>query len=457
MPDDQCDIIQPTCVLEANSDVLQCLCNIPNHQHLLVSGSVDQTVRLWNEAAATCLPDSTFKLAAMHSTPSAAADITGELDQGLIKACSNGVSHSSVGGISTVQQLPVPDAVSTPTPSSDEQSRHVEDKITGHETNQRAAASSSVASSSTHSADSTSPQCSQFTAGARLHASLPVSQGSQLQAVQPSPAGRKWKRIIRAGNKSILPDCPAFDSAETQQSGLQECLALARLLYPLEDEQGAGQHLPLQSQQQQCQEQQQRQQQQQHQQQQLPGDLLAYMTADVQRIRQMYETQQLPADCQAGMHLMCGDAAAFMRVAVAADAITPDAVALSAGFGMQMWRAVAHLYAAKQEAAGQPHTAALHLLASGDVEGAAAVYRYRLCNRQCHAAALHTCNKRTKCKSNPRLDRCLKDMLSDAMCVLAVFFDGWSHGSLMQCLALAHSLSTPLSLLHDLQAEWLAS
>jgi hypothetical protein len=52
-----------------------------------------------------------------------------------------------------------------------------------------------------------------------------------------------------------------------------------------------------------------------------------------------------------------------------------DLLALSASLGRAAWVAASRLYAAQQEAVGQVHVAAMHLIASGDRKAASAAYR----------------------------------------------------------------------------------
>jgi hypothetical protein len=65
-----------------------------------------------------------------------------------------------------------------------------------------------------------------------------------------------------------------------------------------------------------------------------------------------------------------------MQVAVAHGLLNADLVSMSASLGRAAWVAASRLYAAQQEASGQVHVAAMHLIAIGDRGGAEAVYRW---------------------------------------------------------------------------------
>jgi hypothetical protein len=86
------------------------------------------------------------------------------------------------------------------------------------------------------------------------------------------------------------------------------------------------------------------------------------------------QQQQQLSDSQLGMlQFIAGDVAGFLQTAVAADAVTPDVVALSAAGGAPAWGAAARLAAAKLAAGGDSHAAALHLAAGESAEAAAAL------------------------------------------------------------------------------------
>ncbi len=55
--------------------------------------------------------------------------------------------------------------------------------------------------------------------------------------------------------------------------------------------------------------------------------------------------------------------------------LNADLLAMSASLGRAAWVAASQLYATQQEAVGQVHVAAMHLIASGDRKAASAAYR----------------------------------------------------------------------------------
>lgn len=64
------------------------------------------------------------------------------------------------------------------------------------------------------------------------------------------------------------------------------------------------------------------------------------------------------------------------QLAMAHRLLSADLVSTSASLGRPTWEAASRFYAAQQERAGQVHVAAMHLLAVGAREEAAAVYRW---------------------------------------------------------------------------------
>lgn len=84
---------------------------------------------------------------------------------------------------------------------------------------------------------------------------------------------------------------------------------------------------------------------------------------------------ELSAEKQVVAHMWKGDVRAALQVAVSNSCLTADLVSCSACLGRPVWAAASRLYATQQEAAGQPHVAAMHLVAIGDAKAAAEVYR----------------------------------------------------------------------------------
>jgi hypothetical protein len=90
---------------------------------------------------------------------------------------------------------------------------------------------------------------------------------------------------------------------------------------------------------------------------------------------QPHQQHKLAPDYQAVLQLWQGDVNGMLASAIELGALTADAVALSSQAGRATWEAAAKLHALQQQMAGQPHSAALQLLALGDVQGAAGVYQ----------------------------------------------------------------------------------
>jgi hypothetical protein len=86
--------------------------------------------------------------------------------------------------------------------------------------------------------------------------------------------------------------------------------------------------------------------------------------------------QGLGVDRCAILQNMQGDVAGFLQTAVAAGAVDGEVVGLAVAGGEQLWRAAVRLYAARCTAEGRLQEGAVQLLAMGDVEGAAEVYRW---------------------------------------------------------------------------------
>jgi hypothetical protein len=87
------------------------------------------------------------------------------------------------------------------------------------------------------------------------------------------------------------------------------------------------------------------------------------------------QQHRLAPDYRAVLQLWQGDVHSMLASAIKLGALTADAVALSSQAGRATWEAAAKLLSLQQQVAGQPHSAALQLLAVGDVEGAARVYQ----------------------------------------------------------------------------------
>jgi SWI/SNF-related matrix-associated actin-dependent regulator 1 of chromatin subfamily A len=86
--------------------------------------------------------------------------------------------------------------------------------------------------------------------------------------------------------------------------------------------------------------------------------------------------QGLGVDRRAILQYMQGDVAGFLQTAVAAGAVDGEVVGLAVAGGEQLWRAAGRLYAARCTAEGRLQEGAVQLLAMGDVEGAAEIYRW---------------------------------------------------------------------------------
>jgi hypothetical protein len=203
--------------------------------------------------------------------------------------------------------------------------------------------------------------------------------------------------LIATGNSSLLPPLPDLDDPAAQQEAQQACLQLARHLYPAGPSQAAAG--PSTSNQAAVAPQLQSTLVD------MPGysPLLANLLADASALfpapgqpgtshataaaaaaasgasspepHQPQQQHKLAPDYQAVLQLWQGDVHGMLASAIKLGALTADTVALSSQAGRATWEAAAKLHALQQQVAGQPHSAALQLLALGDVQGAAQVYQ----------------------------------------------------------------------------------
>ncbi|KAF5833729.1 hypothetical protein DUNSADRAFT_9836 [Dunaliella salina] len=107
-----------------------------------------------------------------------------------------------------------------------------------------------------------------------------------------------------------------------------------------------------------------------------PGALqmLAELSGDA-GVMQVAGVLPKQAERQVMAALLRGDVRRALQIAVANRLLSADLVSVSASLGRPVWAAASRFYAMQQERAGQAHVAAMHLLAIGDREDAAAVYR----------------------------------------------------------------------------------
>jgi hypothetical protein len=101
---------------------------------------------------------------------------------------------------------------------------------------------------------------------------------------------------------------------------------------------------------------------------------------------------------QAMLHLWQGDVLSALHTVVDADALNGDFVAMSAGAGAAVWKAIAKLYAAQLEACGDIHLACSYLCSTGDFEAAAVSYQKAgLLLEAVTLAERHLCSPSSSC------------------------------------------------------------
>ena len=100
------------------------------------------------------------------------------------------------------------------------------------------------------------------------------------------------------------------------------------------------------------------------------------MTEQQQQQQLRYQRQLLCLHNGDVKGALCAALVAGTPAAAGVGMLSAELLASCACAGMQVWAAASRLFAVQQEAAGRPAVAAQQLLAAGDTEAAAAVYRY---------------------------------------------------------------------------------
>lgn len=369
-----CEAASPqlTALLQGHIDAVQSVCCVPGHPGLLLSGSSDQTMRIWRLvpgmgiAAPAGLRDATAAVAAASAAGSVAAGAVGAA-AGVFEpsAAADCVCAPLSAGMSGAV---LPEQHSQPATESKEP-----------------AAGSSAYATACPAAGTSMAISPPEPPRADAASASPSEAAPSAPGVASAPAGgsgggsKRWRRGLCAGaTKSALPELPGLTSPEEQQEAVAACIALAHMLY------APGTQQPPQLQGQQPQ-----QREQQHEQ--ARGDLtgaapaspsscqaalLGQMAASLEHICGDEDIMaQLGQERRATLHMLRGDPGAMLRAAAAADGVGTDIAAFAAAGSLPAAQLAGRMCAARRDMVSNVHVAAMHMCGAGAAAGAAAAYK----------------------------------------------------------------------------------